>query len=76
LLCQITSKQYSDPNAVKIDKNDLEKGALHSVSYARPMKLFTANESLLVKRVAIVNDDKFKEILTSLIGQLQANMPK
>ncbi len=60
LLCQITSKQYSDPNAVKLDKGDLDKGTLHLVSYARPMKLFTANQSLLVKRVAVVNDEKFR----------------
>jgi len=76
LLCQITSKQYSDPNAVKLEKDDLDKGSRHLVSYARPMKLFTANQRLMMKRVAVVNDEKFTEVVDALISQLQASRPK
>lgn len=76
LLCQITSKQYSDPNAVKLETGDLDKGSLNLVSYVRPMKLFTANQSLMVKRVAVVNDGKFTAVLDALIRQLEVNRPK
>jgi mRNA interferase MazF len=46
LLCQITSNPYSDPTAVRFTNADLAQGTLNAVSFARPLKLFTANESL------------------------------
>ena len=52
LLCQITSKSYSDPDAVQLTDTALKQGSLNSVSYARPLKLFTANGNLMVKRIA------------------------
>ncbi len=50
LLCQITSNPYSDVQAIRLTKPELTQGSLDRVSFARPMKLFAANESLLVKR--------------------------
>lgn len=47
LLCQITSKPYGDLNAVELVNADFEAGSLQLTSYARPMKLFTAHESLV-----------------------------
>ena len=76
LLCQITSNSYIDPNAIRLTNAELSKGTLNVVSFARPMKLFTANQNLIVKRVAILNDDTFKAILAAIIKSLQQNMPK
>jgi mRNA interferase MazF len=77
LLCQVTSNPYSDPDAIRVTSGDLQKGALTStVSFARPIKLFTANESVMVKRVAILNDESFKAILTATIESLRQVMPK
>jgi mRNA interferase MazF len=75
LLCQITSKAYTASTAVRLSNADLSKGMLNSISYARPMKLFTANADLIVKRVAILNSDTFREILTITIESLQKNLP-
>lgn len=75
LLCQITSNPYSDPIAVRITNSDLKKGNLTAVSFARPIKLFTADESLIVKRIAILEDETFQKILTATISTLQKNMP-
>jgi mRNA interferase MazF len=75
LLCQITSNPYSDPMAVRFINADLAQGTLSAVSFARPLKLFTANENLIVKRVAILNEAMFKVILTATIGGLQRNLP-
>ena len=41
VLCQITSKAYTDLAAVKIDRVDFSQNELPLVSYARPGKLFT-----------------------------------
>jgi len=76
LLCQVTSNPYSDVNAVRITNNDLQAGALTSVvSFARPIKLFTANESVMEKHVAILNGETFKALLKTIIELLQKNMP-
>lgn len=75
LLCQITSNPYSDPNAIRLTSTEMKKGLVNSVSFARPMKLFTANESLMVKRIAILKTAPFKTILTTTITLLQENMP-
>jgi mRNA interferase MazF len=48
VLCQITSKPYADHAAVELGEGDFSEGSLRRVSYARPGKLFTANESLIV----------------------------
>lgn len=45
ILCQITSKPYSDPRAVELTNASFAQGSLHLVSYARPSKLFTANRA-------------------------------
>lgn len=76
LLCQVTSNPYFDPGAVRLTNVDMREGTLHSVSYARPMKLFTANVNLIVKRVAILRDGTFRKILTTTIESLQKNMPE
>jgi mRNA interferase MazF len=75
VLCQITSNPYSDPNAIRLTSAELQKGALNAVSFARPLKLFTANENLIVKRVAILEAKAFKSILTVTIDALQKIMP-
>src|SRR5215813_7472637 len=51
VLCQITSNPYGDPNAQPLDKASFADGALPRSSFARPGKLFTANESIVVRRV-------------------------
>lgn len=46
ILCQVTSNAYGDPQAIRLPPEDFQVGGLRIVSYARPSKLFTANESL------------------------------
>ena len=75
LLCQITSNANIDPAAIPLTNTELSKGTLNTVSYARPMKLFTANADLINKRVAILNDETFRAILTAITENLQRNMP-
>ncbi|MCX6028247.1 MAG: type II toxin-antitoxin system PemK/MazF family toxin [Chloroflexi bacterium] len=76
VLCQITSNPHSDPQAVKLTPAALRVGALADISFARPTKLFTANESLMTKRVAILSDQTFKEIVLTTIRAFQKVVPK
>jgi len=47
ILCQVTSNPYGDPLAIKLAAADFRQGGLHVTSFARPGKLFTANQSLI-----------------------------
>jgi len=76
LLCQITSNPYVDPSAIRLAKENLKKGALTKLSFARPMKLFTANVDLIEKRIAILDDERFEMLLTATINGLAENIPK
>jgi len=74
-LCQITSNPHSDPSAIRLTDESFSHGSLHTVSFARPTKLFTAHSSLTNVRVAILNNKVFTEILNATIGALQSSMP-
>ncbi len=75
VLCQITSNRYADVGAVRVTNGELSKGSLRSESFVRPMKLFTANQSIVTRRVAILNDETFRAVLESIIARLTENMP-
>ncbi|MFN8500008.1 MAG: type II toxin-antitoxin system PemK/MazF family toxin [Anaerolineae bacterium] len=75
ILCQITSNPHSDPDAIKLTDDSFGEGALRVVSFARPTKLFTANVSLVEKRVAILTPDAFATVLKATIQALERNLP-
>ena len=74
LLCPITSKPYGDTNTICLTNAELKHGRLNTISYARPIKLFTANESLMVKRIAVLTDDAFNAILAVTIEALRKSI--
>jgi mRNA interferase MazF len=47
IACQITSNPYADPWAIMLENDAFAAGGLQRISYIRPGKLFTANESLI-----------------------------
>ncbi len=51
LLTQVASRQYADPLAVELTSESFERGDLRLTSYARPGKLFTANDVLIASEV-------------------------
>ena len=57
VLCQVTSNPYGDQNAVLITDSSFEFGTLRLDSYARPGKLFTANQALFQSEVGILTVD-------------------
>jgi len=71
VLCQITSNPYSDSRAIEITNDSFDSGSLKMVSYARPGKLFTGNDSLIAAGVGKLRTEVFKEIVDSVIGLLR-----
>jgi PemK-like, MazF-like toxin of type II toxin-antitoxin system len=74
ILCQITSKPYSDRRAMELTNDSFAKGSLHMVSYARPAKLFTANRNLIVRQVGVLKDDALKLVVDAVIELLRQGL--
>ena len=70
LLCQITSNPYSDFRAVQLLDQDFQTGSLRTISYARPGKLFTANQMLISGTVGNLQSATLQKIKQSIIGLL------
>jgi len=62
ILYQITSKPYGDSRATEHADRDFRSGSLRVVSYARPGKLFTANQTLMVAEIGQLYPAMLKRI--------------
>ena len=67
VLCQVTSKPYGDARAIPIDATGFASGSLRLVSYARPGKLFTANQSLIVGQAGVLQAELCNKIIESVV---------
>ena len=74
ILCQITSNPYGDARAIQLVDDSFESGSLRVVSYARPGKLFTASESLVVAQVAVLKAATFERIVDAVVELLKAGI--
>ncbi len=72
ILCQVTSKPYSDTRAVTIDEEDFTKGSLRVTSYARPGKLFTANRDLIASEIAALKPESLQRLVDAVVDLLRA----
>lgn len=63
ILCQITSKTIKDCYAVSIQENDFHFGSLHQESNARPNRLFTADEHIILYRIGSLKKTKIDKII-------------
>jgi mRNA interferase MazF len=71
LLCQITSRNYGDRNAIELGDADFESGGLPQTSYARPGRLVTADPALVVRPLGSLLETKRAEVVAA-IGVLLA----
>ena len=71
--CQITSNPYADPRAIEIDDDAFAEGGLQRLSYARPGKLFTANEALMGAPRGALTEGLFDRIRGAVVEMLLAD---
>ena len=71
ILCQVTSNPYGDPRAVHLMPSSFASGSLRSESYARPGKLFTAGEELMIAQVATLSPEPFGMLVDAVINVLR-----
>lgn len=73
ILCQITSQNVADNMAVAISINDVSDNALKTASNARPNKLFTADESIVLYKIGALKSDKFDKIIFKIVDMFKPN---
>ena len=71
LLCQVTSRSYTDTGAVILRPADFASGSLMAESYARPAKLFTAHESLVRRQVGQLEPETLSRIVERTVAVLR-----
>lgn len=76
LVCQITSSTYGDPRGIFINTKDFVSGGLRTGSYARPTRLFTANESLFQRVWGDLKDETLRRTLDESIAFLSESLPE
>ena len=74
ILCQITSNPYADPHAVALTDADFDTGSLLVTSYARPGKLFTANTSLMISKVANLSQATLQRVIQAVVDLLRSGI--
>ena len=74
VLSQITSRPYGDPLALPLPASCFAEGGLPLQSYARPSKLFTADESIIVRQVAQLSEQAHQEIVGAIVRLLQGGV--
>jgi len=74
LLCQITSRPYSDSRAIQMTDTDFQSGSLRITSYARPAKLFTAHRSLIASEIGSLRPDSLKQIIDAIIRLFESKV--
>lgn len=71
VLCQVTSKPYSDPAAVLLDAASFAFGSLPVASSARPGKLFTASADLIDGQVGVLTPEVLARIVDAIVTLLR-----
>ena len=74
VLCQVTSKSYADRRAIELTNASFSSGSLLITSYARPAKLFTANQTLIKSEVGKLTDAAFEEIINAVVKLMKEGL--
>lgn len=68
IACQITSNPYADTHAIPLTGTDFVEGGLERISYARPGKLFTANEALFAASAGTLIDTTLVRVREAVVA--------
>lgn len=74
ILCQVTSKPYANQHAFELTARSFAQGSLRITSYARPGKLFTASQDLIVSQAGTLSTVDLQGIVESVIRILRTSL--
>ena len=73
LVCVITSNLFKDDYSVILNDSDLETGVLPEKSVIKSHKLFTIEQSQILKRFSFLNESKFEEVKETIVKLIQTS---
>ena len=71
VLCQVTSNAQADPAAARLEAADFTRGGLDRVSYARPLKLFTAHRRIFVHELGRLRPPALARVVDAVVAGLR-----
>jgi hypothetical protein len=74
VLCQVTSNAYGDPDAFRLATASFASGGLSRDSFARPSKLFTASEAIVVRVAGSLTAVAHRSLVASVVKVLQSGV--
>jgi mRNA interferase MazF len=75
IACQITSNPYGDPLAIRLDADAFSAGSLQRASFARPGKLFTANDGLISASCGALTEQTLRRVRDAVVAILCGTTP-
>ena len=72
ILCQITSQYVNDDYAIALNEADFIEGSLKQPSNIRPNRLFTAEKSIIDRKIGKVDHNVFEKVVDNLFMILRA----
>jgi mRNA interferase MazF len=67
LLCQITSRAFTDRDAISLVDSDFTSGRLNHPSNIRPNRIFTADSGIILYRVGAISSTKLQEVIEKIV---------
>ena len=74
VLCQVTSNPYGDRAAVPLAATSFASGDLGRESFARPSKLFTASQALVVRTAGTLTAAAHRELVACVDAVLESGV--
>jgi mRNA interferase MazF len=72
ILCQITSKFVKDNYSIELDSDDFLTGSLNQVSNVRPNRLFTAEKTIVIRRIGTIKQDVLDKVIDKLVDIIRS----
>jgi len=67
LLCQITSQRSNDPLALSLNARDFIYGSLPVNSFIRPLRIFTANKNIILRKIGEITPALMDKVINVII---------
>ena len=72
VLCQITRRSRPDSHAISLAIGDFESGSLHRESFVRCGRIFTADQTIILRRAGRVTAVKRRQVIDAVISLLRS----
>jgi mRNA interferase MazF len=76
VLCQVTSNPYGDPTALPLVGESFASGGLPRDSFARPGKLFTASEEIVVRVAGSLTSEAHHRVVDGVVRLIQSGVKR